>query len=301
MHVHHHDHSHAHGHELQKNLWWVFVLNISFTVIEFVGGYFTNSVAIWSDAFHDLGDSLAIAMALILERVSHRSSNQEYSYGYRRYSVLSSLLICLILIGGSLLVIYRAVPRLFNPEEVDSIGMLWLAILGVAINGYSAFRLLKGESSMNQKSLMLHLLEDTLGWAAVLIGALVIKFTGNSIVDPILSVLIALWILRNAIKGCWDAIKVILQITPASFNLKEITGELKGINKITDVHDFHVWSMDGEKHIATLHIRLNSEVSQEAVSAAKKKIRSLLSLHKINHVTIEVDQTDDDCQFEDCT
>lgn len=275
-------------------------LNISFTIIEFVGGYFTNSVAIWSDAFHDLGDSLAIVMALVLERISRKSSNQQYSYGYRRYSILSSLLISFVLIVGSIGVIYRAVPRIFNPEEVDSMGMLWLAVLGVAINGYSAFRLLKGEKSMNQRSLMLHLLEDSLGWAAVLVGAIVIKLTGNTIIDPILSILIALWILKNAFSGCWEATKVMLQITPADFDFKLITGKLRELKEVMDVHDFHVWSMDGDTHIATLHVRLDQTALPEMVSEAKKEIRLLLAHYKIEHVTIEVDQGDDDCQFENC-
>lgn len=198
-------------------------------------------------------------------------------------------------------VIYRAIPRLFEPEEVHSTGMLWLAVLGVAVNGFAAFRLLSGGKSLNQRSLMLHLLEDTLGWVAVLIGALVVKFTGNTIIDPILSVLIALWILRTAIKSCWEALKVMLQITPAGFELKSIAAEIAQIEKVSDVHDFHVWTMDGEKHIGSLHIRIDENVSPSEVSVAKKHIRALLKGHEIEHVTIEVDQTEDDCQFEDCT
>lgn len=299
MHDHHHHHHH-HDTATGKGLWWVLVLNLGFTIIEFVGGYFTGSIAIVSDAFHDLGDSLAILGAIVLERIAQRSSNNRYTYGYKRFSILSALGISFILIAGSVYVVYNAIPRLINVEEVDSNGMLWLAILGVAVNGAAAFKLLKGGKSLNQKALMLHLLEDCLGWIGVLIGAVIIHFTGYHIVDPILSLVIAIYILINAFGSFKKALSIMLQKAPTNINREEIKQHLANNKMIKDIHDLHIWSLDGEKNIATLHVRLNDNYRLSEMSVLKDGLRHELNHKGVQHVTIEFDAEDSDCELEDC-
>lgn len=300
-----HDHTHSHGHHhhshgIIKNLWLVFVLNVSFTIIEFIGGNYTNSIAIVSDAFHDLGDSLAILGAIILERVAHKQRNTSYTYGYRRYSILSAIGVSLILIGGSVFVIYEAIPRLSQDVDVNSIGMLWLAVLGVLVNGMAVFSMFKSKDSLNQKAIMLHMLEDTLGWVAVLVGATLIYFTGYSVIDPILSLLIAAFILFNAFKSFKKGLDIMLQKAPKQINNESITAQIEMIDMVNDVHDLHVWTLDGEKNVATLHIRLKENCTLDVQSNLKKQIRDVLGTQGLQHVTIEFDSIDAECAFENC-
>ncbi|MGB0431490.1 MAG: cation diffusion facilitator family transporter [Bacteroidia bacterium] len=299
MHSHHHHHHH-HEHSSTKGLWWVFALNLSFTIIEFIGGYFTDSIAIVSDAFHDLGDSLAIAGAIFLEKIAQRNSNSTYTYGYKRYSTLSALAISLMLIGGSIFVAYSAIPRLLNPQQVHSTGMIWLAILGVAINGGAAFKLIGKKNSLNQRAIMLHLLEDTLGWVAVLLGATVIHFTDYYIIDPILSLIIAIYILFGAFNNLKRAFNIMLQKAPDSIKSDLIKAEIEQNSWVCDVHDLHIWTLDGEKNVATIHIRLNSDCNLNQMSQFKKEIRSVFNANHIQHVTIEFDSANDDCALTDC-
>ncbi|MFY0675312.1 MAG: cation transporter [Bacteroidia bacterium] len=300
MHDHNHHHHHHHETATGKALWWVLLLNLGFTIIEFVGGYFTGSIAIVSDAFHDLGDSLAILGAIILERIAQRSSNNRYTYGYKRFSILSALGISFILIAGSVYVVYNAIPRLINVEEVNSQGMLWLAVLGVAVNGAAAFKLLKGGKSLNQRALMLHLLEDCLGWVAVLVGAVVIHFTGYHIIDPILSLIIAVYILINAFGSFKKALSIMLQKAPSNINRDEVKAMLAKNAMVKDVHDLHIWTLDGEKNVATLHVRLNGNYKLSEMSELKDELRHSLSHKNVQHVTIEFDAEDADCELEDC-
>ena len=284
-----------------KSLWLVFALNVSFTVIEFFGGYYTNSIAIVSDAFHDLGDSLALLGAIILEKIAHKASNSSYTYGYKRYSILSALAVSLILIGGSVFVIFEAIPRLTQVKEVNSIGMLWLAILGVLVNGAAVFKLVgSNKNSLNQRAIMLHMLEDTLGWVAVLIGAAIIHFTGFTIIDPILSLVIAAFILYNAFGSLKRGLDVMLQKAPQQIDNEAIKEAIEKNTLVNDVHDLHIWTLDGEKNVATLHIRLNQNTDLNKQSELKKEIRNILVELGVQHATIEFDAMDADCAFEDC-
>ena len=199
----------------EKNILIAFLLNLSFSIIEFIGGAITNSVAIISDSIHDMGDAVSIGLSYFLERKSTKKPDNKYTYGYLRYSVLGSIITTFILISGSILVIYNAILRLFNPVEINYNGMIIFAVIGVLINFLAAYFTKEGDS-LNQKAVNLHMLEDVMGWIIVLIGAFIIKFTNITIIDPIMSILVSLFILINAIGNLKSIINILIQLSQSS-------------------------------------------------------------------------------------
>ena len=277
-----------------KNILIAFILNLTFSILEFIGGTFTNSVSIISDSVHDMGDALSIGISYFLEKKSKKKPDEKYTYGYIRYSVLGSTITTVILLVGSILVIYNAILRIINPVEINYDGMVIFAIFGVIINFIAAYITSKGES-LNQRSVNLHMLEDVLGWVVVLIGAIVMKFTDISYIDPILSIGVALFILISAYKNFKDSLEVFLEKTPKEVNIDEIKEHLKEIEEVLDVHHIHIWSMDGFSNYATMHI-----VSNNNSKELKEKIREELKEHGISHVTIEIEKEDEHCDSIDC-
>ena len=292
-----HDHNHNHT----GNIRFAFFLNILFTIIEIIGGFLTNSVAILADAVHDLGDSLSLGAAWFFEKYSKKPKNKTFTYGYKRFSLIGALINAVVLIGGTVFVLTEIVDRLFEPSEVMAEGMIWLAVAGVVVNGLAVFRL-KGNSSLNSRMVMLHLLEDVLGWIAVLIAAVTIYFTNWNSVDAWLSLAISIWVLYNAVSGLVKVMKVILQASPKEFDYKKVTKQLSEIEDLEDVHDLHVWSLDGEYHVASMHAVVGEKVVDQQQSEIKKAIREIFKKWDINHVTIEVenDSEQEDCEYHDC-
>lgn len=278
----------------EKNIFIAFILNLTFSILEFIGGAFTNSVSIISDSVHDMGDALSIGISYFLEKKSKKKPDDKYTYGYIRYSVLGSTITTVILLVGSILVIYNAILRIINPVTINYDGMIIFAIFGVIINFIAAYVTSRGES-LNQKSVNLHMLEDVLGWVVVLIGAVVMKFTDITYIDPILSIGVALFILINAYKNFKDSLDVFLEKTPKEVNIDEIKEHLKEIEEVLDVHHIHIWSMDGFSNYATMHI-----VSNNNSKELKEKIREELKEHGISHVTIEIEKEDENCDSVDC-
>jgi cobalt-zinc-cadmium efflux system protein len=307
-HDHHHDHDghdHDHGglhhvHPVVKNLKLALALNLFFTVIEFVGGAMTNSVAILSDAIHDLGDSIAIATALWLENHSLKGRNGSYSYGNRRYSILAATLTSLILIIGSVLVVYTSVPRLLHPETVKTAGMFWLAIMGLAFNGFTAWRLSRNSKSLNQKAIMLHLMEDVLGWAAVLVGSLIMHFTKWYWIDPVLSLGIAAYVLYNAVITLKAAGRIFMQAVPKRFDEQEITAALMAIPMVKNVHDLHVWTMDGEFNVLTTHLVLKNGSEINDIQEVRQQALKILNGHNIQHPTLQIELSGETCRLTTC-
>ena len=264
-------HPHSLDHSV-KHIRYAFFLNLFFSIVEVVGGILTNSVAILSDALHDLGDSVALGISWYFQNVSKRQSNKKYSYGYGRYSVVGALVSTFILAVGSILIISESIPRLIHPEEADALGMIWIAVLGVLVNGASVWRLRKGKS-LNEKVVALHLLEDALGWIAVLIGAVVMYFYDVPILDPILSLMIASWILFNVYRNLRKIFHILLQATPKGIDIEEITAHIQGIPGVLGVHDCHVWSMDGEYNVMTG--RCSGGFGDNRCSAKKYQVQHL--------------------------
>ena len=269
---HNYDHSHNHS---DGNVKVAFFLNLSFTIIEIIGGLYTNSLAILSDALHDLGDSLSLELSWYFQKLSKKGRTKKFSYGYKRFSLLGAIINSIVLVAGSIFILTKAIPELFNPGETNVQGMLYLAILGIVVNGAAVLKLRKGES-LNEKVVSLHLLEDVLGWVAVLIGSVIIMYTDAPFIDPLLSVLISLFVLYNVYKNLRKSMLVILQGIPEDVSLEVIKEKLKDISEITDVHDNHVWSMDGEYNILTIHLRLDKDYKLSRQAKLKETVRSQL-------------------------
>lgn len=307
---HHHDHQgHSHDHSQErtavKDLWIAFVLNLVFTILEFIGGFFSNSMAIMTDAVHDLGDTLAIGSALFFEKYSTKGRDARYSYGYRRYSPMAAFINCIILVAGSVLMISRSIPALFHPEEVKPNIMLGMAIAGMVFNGIAVLKLKHAHAhgdeghSHNKNTVMLHLMEDLLGWIAVLIGSIVIRFTGWHIIDPILSLLIAVYILYNAIKGLRATGKILLQAVPDSNKIAGLEEKLKAIPAIENIHDLHIWTLDGNYDVLTVHIKPVSTAGLMERKQIQREAEKIIKTEKIKHYTIQMDW-EDDCAFHEC-
>ena len=268
-----------------NNILIAFLLNISFSIFEFIGGIFTNSVSIMSDSVHDLSDAIAIGISYFMERKSKKNPDNKYTYGYIRYSVLGGVITTTILLVGSILVIVEAVKRLINPVNVNYSGMIIFAVIGVIINFIAAFVTREG-NSINQKSVNLHMLEDVLGWIVVLIGAIIMNFTDIKIIDPIMSILVALFILINSLKNLKQVLDLFLVKTPKEIDIEHLKNHLLEINGVDDIHHIHVWSIDGFNNYATMHI-----VSKEKdVSNIKKQIRKELLEHNICHAILETEE-----------
>lgn len=278
----------------EKNILVAFLLNLSFSIFEFIGGIFSNSVAILSDSIHDLGDALSIGISYFLERKSKKEPDEKYTYGYIRYSVMGSLITTVILLVGSVLVIFNSVKRVINPVQVNYDGMLILAVIGVVINFIAAYTTKEGDS-LNQKSVNLHMLEDVLGWVVVLIGAIIMRFTDISIIDPLLSIGVALFILINTFKNFQSIVELFLEKTPKGINISEIKQHLMKIDGVKGVHHIHVWSIDGCSNYATLHV-----ISNESGEIIKKEIKEKLKEHGISHATIEIEKESEHCEEKNC-
>ena len=279
----------------EKNILTAFILNISFSIFELIGGIFTNSISIISDAVHDFGDALSIGISLILEKISKKKPDEKYTYGYARYSVLGALITTIVLTIGSIFVILGGINRILNPKPINYDGMIIFAIFGVVINFLAAYFTREG-NSINQKAVNLHMIEDVLGWVVVLIGAILMKFTNISLVDSIMSIGIAIFILINAFKNLKDILDLFLEKTPKDISIEEIKNHLLEMKEILDVHHIHIWSMDGVTNYSTMHIVTEESNAKEL----KKKIRKEMNELGISHTTIEIEDKNDNCEEKEC-
>lgn len=277
----------------ERNILIAFFLNISFSIFEFIGGIFTNSVAILSDSIHDLGDALSIGISYFLEKKSKHKPDNNYTYGYIRFSVLGGVITTTILLVGSILVIISSIKRLFNPVTVNYSGMIIFAIVGVILNFIAAYITKEGDS-INQKSVNLHMLEDVLGWIIVLIGAIIMKFTDIRIIDPIMSIGVAIFILVNSLKNLKSVLDLFLEKTPNGIDIEELTQHLKEIKGVLDVHHIHIWSIDSYNNYATMHIVTKSK----NIKNIKHEIREELKEHNICHAILETE--DEICEDTQC-
>lgn len=278
----------------EKNILIAFILNLLFSVFEFVGGVFTGSVAIISDAIHDIGDAASIGISFFLEKKSKKQPDEKYTYGYGRYSVVGSVITTLILLFGSVMVIYNAINRIVNPTPINYDGMIVFAIVGVCVN-FGAALLTHGGNSLNQKAVNLHMLEDVLGWLVVLVGAVVMRFTDFYIIDPLMSIGVAIFIFINAIGNLKEAVNLFLERTPHNISIKELNEHISQIDGVLDVHHIHVWSLDGQTNYATMHIVTNDNQHE-----IKEKVREELKEHGISHSTLEFETENEHCHEKHC-
>lgn len=278
----------------QKNIFIAFILNLIFSLVEFIGGILTGSIAIISDAIHDFGDATSIGVSYLFERKSKYQPNDTYTYGYARYSVLGGLITISILLIGSIIVIYNATNRLINPVLINYNGMLILASVGLSINLFATY-FTHGGHSINQKAVNLHMLEDVFGWLIILIGAVVMRFTNFYILDPILSIIVSLLVLFNSFKSLKEILDIFLLKIPNHINVKQLKNHIKDINGVVDAHHIHVWTTDGETIYASLHVVVN-----EYDSNIKSLVKSKLNEYRISHVTIEMETVNENCLEKQC-
>ena len=292
---HHHHHDSSTG-----NLKTAFFLNLFFTIIEFIGGVYTNSLAITSDAIHDLGDSVSLGMAWYFQNLSTKKPTKTYSYGFKRFSLLGAIINSVILLVGSVFIIIEAIPRIINPEFADAKGMMWFAVLGIIVNGAAVLKL-KNATSINERVVSLHMLEDVLGWVAVLIASIVMQFWDVPILDSILSLLIALYILTNVFKNGKESIRIILQGSPIQVSSDEVKTQVLEFEEVKSIHDYHLWSMDGEYNVLTMHLIVDDTLSWEKGKNLKRSVRELLhnNFH-LEHITLELEIPGEDCGYIDC-
>lgn len=288
-------HNHDH-HTAGKNLKFAFFLNAAFTVFEIIGGIYVNSVAIVSDAVHDLGDTLSLGTSWYLQNKSTKAGNAKFSFGYKRFSLLGALINSLVLIGGSVYVITEAVKRLIEPEHSNAEGMLVFAIIGVSVNGIAAYKLSKG-NSMNEKVVSWHLVEDVLGWFAVLIVAIILQFKDIHYLDPALSLLITSFILWNVFKRLKETLFIFLQGVPAEIDLDEIEAKLSKLHNVASIHHTHIWSLEGTDHVFTTHIKLKNISRFQQLMDVKKDVKAVLQEYKFDHYTVETELDEETCDL----
>lgn len=273
----------------EKRILLAFVLNLAFSAFEFAGGILTGSVAILSDAVHDLGDATGIGVSYVLEKKSKRQPDETYTYGYGRFSVLGSVLATTLLLVGSVVVFYHAVCRLLNPVDIDYNGMILFAVIGVCVNLGASVITRKG-ASLNQKAVSLHMLEDVLGWAVVLIGAVVMRLTGLTWPDPVLSLGIAMFLAVHGVHHLKEALEIFLEKSPC--DAVSVQERLRKLDGVLDVHHIHIWRMDDRMVCATMHLVTEND-------AVKATVRETLKEYGICHVTLETEN--EHCRKEQCS
>lgn len=278
----------------EKNILIAFLLNLAFSIFEFAGGMFTGSVAIISDALHDIGDAASIGISYFLEKKSKRQPDEIYTYGYARFSVMGSVITTLTLLLSSVIVICNAVSRIMQPTWIHYDGMILFAVIGFCVNLGAAFVTREGDS-LNQKAVNLHMLEDVLGWAVVLVGAVIMRFTDIAVIDPIMSVGIAVFVMINSLRNLYEALCLFLEKSPHGIDAKHVQECISQIDGVLDVHHIHLWSMDKENNYATMHI-----VTDKAPCEIKSHIRSELCKHGIGHVTLELETPQEHCDSRHC-
>lgn len=278
-----------------KKIFLAFILNLFFSIIEFIGGIFTNSISIISDSIHDFCDSISIGISYFLEKFSKKKANYKYTYGYLRYSVLGAFVTSMMLLVGSIIMISTSINRILNPQLIRHDEMILIAIFGVIINFFATY-FTKNGKSLNQKSVNLHMLDDVLGWIIVLIGSILIKITNIIIIDSIISIVVSLFILLHVIEHLKMVLDIFLEKTPCNVSIEKIKEEILKIESVKEIYHIHVWSLDGINNFATLHIV--TDISD--LGNLKKQVREKFLNNNVGHVTIEIDNDekhDDECNL----
>ena len=292
-------HKHKHNDSI-SNIRLAFFLNLFFSIFELIGGILSNSVSIFSDAIHDIGDSLSIGISYLLEKFSKKKANTKYTYGYLRYSLIGALFTSVMLLLGTIIVLYRSIPLLFEPTVVNHNLMILFSIIGTIVNGIAAYKTSKSHNK-NEKAISLHMIEDVLGWLGVLIGSIIIRFTGWTIIDPILSILIAIYILYHVYENLRDIFYIFMDKVPSDINIDNLSKSInKKFNVIKEIHHVHIWSIDGISNYMTAHVLLNKSISENEIITLKKQLKEFLLESNIQHSTIEIEYHNEKCSSIKC-
>ena len=266
-------------------VWIAFFLNLSYAIVEFIAGGIFGSSAVLADSVHDLGDAIAIGISALLETISNREEDRHYTLGYKRFSLLGALVTAVILITGSILVILENIAKIFHPQSVNDEGIFWLGIIAITINVLASLVIRKGQTK-NESILSLHFLEDTLGWVAVILMAIVLRFTDWYILDPLLSLVISFFILSKALPRFWSTLKIFLDAVPEGVDIQKIKTDLAELDHVASINQLNLWTMDGLEKNAIVHVCLKE---MEHMETCKESIRIFLKDCGFQNITIEVD------------
>ena len=269
----------------KHTVWLAFFLNLSYAIVEFIAGGVFGSSAVLADSVHDLGDAIAIGISAFLETISNREEDSHYTLGYKRFSLLGAMVTAVILMTGSVLVILGNITKLFHPQVVNDEGILWLGIIAISVNVIASLVVRKGKTK-NESILSLHFLEDTLGWVAVILMAIVLRFTDWYILDPLLSLVISIFILSKAIPRFWSTLKIFLDAVPEGVDIKQVKSDLEQLDHVASLNQLNLWTMDGLEKNAIVHVCLK-EIEQ--MELCKESIRSKLKDCGFQNITIEID------------
>lgn len=284
-------------HDRVKNIKIAVILNVGFTAFEIIGSILTNSLALLSDALHDAGDSVTLTSSLILEKKAKKGPDKIRTFGYGRLSMFSAVISAIFLIVGSVFILLQAVPRIFNPEHVDGFGMMWMAVIGIAVN-LIAFLKVRSGHSVNENIISWHMLEDVLGWVAILFGSILIQFWDNHQIDSILTIGITAFIMFGVFRNLRKSFNIFLQGVPDYIDLKKVKQVILSIKGVKKLHDVHVWSMDGENNVFTGHVVIDKN-SLKHMDMIKKEVKKNLEKCHIEHSTIEI-ENEDFCSGGEC-
>jgi cobalt-zinc-cadmium efflux system protein len=297
-HDHAHDHDHAgHHHHAVGSIQTAFFMNFGFTILEAIGGVMTNSTAILANAVHDFGDSIALGQAWYFEKLSGRTGDKRYSYGYQRFSIFGALVSALLLLVSSFVVLVEAVPRLLHPEHPNAKGMVAFALVGVAVNALAMLRL-KGQKGMNARVIALHLLEDVLGWLSVLLVSVVLLFVNVPMLDPLLAIVITLYILTGVVRNLRAMVPVFLQAVPHELSIDKVVGEIRQTEHVRGVHHAHLWSLDGQRTVFTAHLEIDCTLDPAEYARIKEEVSALVTRYGIYHSTVELEYPGEVCRNE---
>ena len=283
-------HVHIHKHEVKgKNLVYSILLNVLITVAQLVGGIISGSLALISDALHNFSDVLSLGFSLFANKLSRKKASINQTFGYKRAELIAAFVNAITLVVVALILTYGAIERLFNPHPIQSGLVIWLAILGIAVNGFSVLLLKKdARHNINMKSAYLHLLTDMMASVAVLIGGLLMKFYGWFWVDSVMTILIAVYLIIVGVDLIKKATKMLMLFTPEFIDIKEIVREVHKVPGVNKLHHIHVWHLNDEELHLEAHLDCSNDIKMSEFNSLLDKVEIVLfEKFHINHINIQ--------------
>lgn len=287
---------HHHSALSAKKLFWTILLNISITLAQFIGGVLSGSMALLSDAVHNLSDVVSLVVSYTANRLARRKATTEKTFGYKRAEIIAAFINAISLVLIALWLIYESVQRLLNPSEIKEMTVIYLSLVAIAGNGLSVL-LLKNQqaNNLNIRSAYVHLFSDLLASVAVLIGAIAISVFNWHIIDPLLSILISLYLIYLGYDLLRDSVQILMLYTPFELDLKEVIKAVHDFEEVKKLHHIHVWKLnDTEIHLEA-HIDLHQNLNLSSFNELHQRIEQmLLDRFKINHITLQPEYNKDD-------
>lgn len=289
-HEHHHHHHHAVAADNKKMrtiLWTAIALNLLFVGVETGVGLWQNSLSLLSDAGHNLSDVFSLVLVVVGLHLVQLHSNSRYTYGYKKSTILISLANALLLLIAVGVIVAESIHKLSEPSSIDGTVISWTAGVGILINGLTTLLLMRGQKGdLNIRGAFLHMAADTLVSVGVVISGIVITHTGWFIIDPIISIVIALVILISTWELLRDSMRLALDGVPEGIEVEEVTQLMRSMEHVTDVHHLHIWAMSTTENALTAHVVIDDE---HHTSSVRKALKEALNDHGITHATIEIE------------